>query len=175
VNTVQRAQAPMARTEPAWIAALRQGLVRFDSFMAGTALLLLLLLVFGQVLLRNFLDSGIPAAEVLSRYLVLYVTFFGAALAVEQHRHIRVDAVAAFMEHGTAQRLQPPLYLLSTAVCIVLAWAAMRFWYDDWQYVAAHERWGSVLALIMPFGFCLLALHFLLGGLFPHHPDRDQA
>jgi TRAP-type C4-dicarboxylate transport system permease small subunit len=164
----------MARTEPAWVTALRKSLIRFDSFMAGSALLLLLLLVFGQVLLRNLLDSGIPAADLLSRYLVLYVTFFGAALAVEQHRHIRVDAIAAFFDRDQSRRLLPPLYLLSAVVCGLLAWAAMRFWYDDWQHVGAHERWTSVLALITPFGFCLIALHFLLGGLFPHHADQDH-
>jgi hypothetical protein len=47
-----------------------------------------------------------------------------------------------------------------------MTWAAIRFWYDDWQYVAEHERWSSILALITPFGFGLLTLHFLLGGLF---------
>ena len=49
----------------------------------------------------------------------------------------------------------------------------MRFWYDDWQYVAEHERWSSILALITPFGFCLLVLHFLLGGLFVPHPNEE--
>lgn len=163
----------MARPEPGWVCALRRALVRLDTFMAGGALLLLLMLVFGQVLLRNFLDTGIPAADVLSRYLVLYVTFFGAALAIEQQRHIRVDAVAAFLGPAQIRRLLPPLYLISAVVCALLAWAAMRFWYDDWQYVAANERWSSVLALVTPFGFCLLALHFLLGSLFPH-PAQDE-
>jgi hypothetical protein len=32
--------------------------------------------------------------------------------------------------------------------------------------VAEHERWSSILALITPFGFCLLAFNFLLAGLF---------
>jgi TRAP-type transport system small permease protein len=164
----------MARTEPAWVAALRQTLVRFDAFMAGSALLALLLLILGQVLLRNFFETGIPAAEVLSRYLVLYVAFFGAGLAVEQHRHIRVDAVAAFLDRDRALRLQPPLNLISAVVCSLLAWGAMRFWYDDWQNVAIDERWSSILALITPFGYCLLALHFLLGCLFPRPPERNR-
>ncbi len=139
--------------------------------MAGSSLLLLLLLVFGQVLLRNLFDTGIPNADILGRYLVLYVTFFGAALAIEQHRHIRIDAVAACLDREQVRRLRRPLYLLSTLVCAALAWAAMRFWYDDWQYVAEHERWASILALITPFGFCLLTVHFLLGSLFPPGDD----
>jgi TRAP-type C4-dicarboxylate transport system permease small subunit len=161
----------MLRTEPAWVTGLRRSLVRLDTFMAGTALLLLLLLVFGQVVLRNFFETGIPAADVLSRYLVLYVTFFGAALAIEQHRHIRVDVIAAFLEHHQVRRLQPVFHLLSGVVCVLLAQAAMRFWYDDWETVSASERWASVLALITPFGFCLLAVHFLLAAMFPHRAE----
>jgi len=158
----------MASSEPDLVKRLRAALVRFDTFMAGTALLLLLLVVCGQVLLRNLFDSGVPNADVVARYMVLYASFFGAALAVERHRHIRVDVLACFLEDSQVNRLRPVLYLLSAAICAALAWGAMRFWYDDWQYVAAHERWASVLALITPFGFCLLTVHFLLGALFPH-------
>ena len=143
--------------------------------MAGASLLLLLSLVFGQVLARNFFESGIPNADILSRYMVLYVAFFGAALAVERHIHIRIDIVAAIMDPRRIKKLQAPLYLISATLCGIMTWAAMRFWYDDWQYVAEHERWSSVLALITPFGFSLLSLHFLLGGLFiqPSEPVKD--
>ena len=152
--------------EPYWITHLRHALVRMDTLMAGLSLLLLLALVFGQILMRNLLNSSIPHADILARYLVLYVTFFGAALAIESHRHIRIDVIAACMRAEGIRVIRPPLYLISALVCAMLAWAAMRFWHDDWQYVAEHERWSSVLALITPFGFSLLTLHFLLGGLF---------
>jgi TRAP-type C4-dicarboxylate transport system permease small subunit len=156
----------MICVEPYWIKNLRHALVRMDTFMAGLSLLLLLSLVFGQVLMRNLLNSSIPHADILARYLVLYVTFFGAALAIESHRHIRIDVVAACMRPEGIRLIRPPLYLISALVCAVMTWAAIRFWYDDWQYVAEHERWSSILALITPFGFGLLTLHFLLGGLF---------
>ena len=139
--------------------------------MAGASLLLLLSLVFGQVLARNFFGSGIPNADILSRYMVLYVAFFGAALAVDRHKHIRIDVVAACLNPDRIKKLRSPLYLISAVVCGIMTWAAIRFWYDDWQYVGEHERWSSVLALITPFGFSLLSLHFLLGGLFMQAPD----
>jgi len=164
----------MLRTEPAWVSALRHTLIRLDSFMAGLSLLLLLALVLGQVLLRNLLESGIPNADILSRYLVLYITFFGAALAIERRRHIRIDIVAAFMTPERLHRITPPLFLLSALVCAMMTWAAMRFWYDDWQYVAANERWSSILALITPFGFCLLTVHFLLGALYLPATDGER-
>jgi TRAP-type C4-dicarboxylate transport system permease small subunit len=145
-----------------------------ETLVAGCSLLLLLALIFGQVLARDLFESSIPAADILSRYLVLYVTFFGAALAVESQRHIRLDVITICMRPEKIRLLKPPLYLISAAVCGILARAAMRFWYDDWQYVAEHERWSSVLALVTPFGFSLLTLHFLIGGLFtaPHHNEQ---
>ncbi|MGB5260128.1 MAG: TRAP transporter small permease [Gammaproteobacteria bacterium] len=157
----------MPATEPHWVTSLRHSLVRLDGFMACTSLLLLLLLVAAQVVLRNLFDSGIPHADILSRYLVLYVTFFGAALAIEAHRHIRIDLVAVLVEPDRLHALRRPLYLVSAGVCVIMTWAAIRFWYDDWQYAAEHERWSSVLALITPFGFGLLSVHFLLGAVFP--------
>ena len=164
----------MILPEPHAINRLRHALTRMETAIAGTAFLLLLALVFGQVLARNFFASSIPGADILSRYLVLYVTFFGAALAVESHRHIRLDVVATCLSERTRDMLRCPLYLLSSVLCAVFAWAAWRFWYDDWQYVAEHERWSSILALITPFGFCLLAFNFLIAGLFIASPAHDR-
>lgn len=152
--------------EPAWIGNFRRALLRMETLVAGGSLLLLLALVFGQVLARNFFDSSIPSADILSRYLVLYITFFGGALAVDYDKHIRLDVIAACLPVERCRKFKPPLYLVSAVVCTVFAWAAGRFWYDDWQYVAEHERWSSILALVTPFGFGLLALNFLLAGLF---------
>ena len=165
----------MLPAEPHFVTRFRQALTRMEKFMAGATLLLLLLLVFGQVLARNFFDYSIPNADILSRYLVLYVTFFGATLAVGTNKHIRIDVVAACMNPERMQKLRPLLFLISAVICGVMSWAAMRFWYDDWQYVAEHQRWSSVLAIIMPFGFGLLSLHFLLGALFIPPQDDDAA
>jgi TRAP-type C4-dicarboxylate transport system permease small subunit len=165
----------MYLAEPHWITSFRHALLRMDKFMAGSALIILLSLVFGQVLARNFFQSSIPHADIVSRYMVLYVTFFGAALAIEYHKHIRIDVVAACLKPEHILRLRPPLYLVSAVLCGVLAWAGWRFWYDDWQYVADHERWGSILALITPFGFFLLAVHFLIGGLFTPPADENPS
>lgn len=162
----------MLTSEPHWVTSFRHALTRMEAFMAGASLLLLLALVFGQVLARNFFGSGIPNADILSRYMVLYVAFFGAALAVERHKHIRIDVVAACMDPDRMKKLRAPLYIFSALVCGIMTWAAIRFWYDDWQYAGEHERWSSVLALITPFGFALLSLHFLLGGLFRQSPEN---
>ena len=165
----------MRLAEPHWITGFRHALLGIDKFMAASSLLILLGLVFGQVIARNFFHSSIPFADIVSRYMVLYVTFFGAALAIEHHKHIRIDIVAACMRPESCQKFIGPLYLISAAVCAALTWAAVRFWHDDWTFVADHERWTSVLALITPFGFFLLALHFLISGLFAPPAEENAS
>jgi len=94
---------------------------------------------------------------------VLYVTFLGAALASDADRHIRVDALAAWMSRSWRDRLYRPLQAVGLAITALLAQAAWRFWWDEWSYAAAHERLQVSLNLIVPGGFALLAVHFLIG------------
>ena len=61
---------------------LRDGLIWIETWLAAGSLLLLLCLAVVQILTRNLFDTGIADADSLTRYLVLYVTFFGAAVAV---------------------------------------------------------------------------------------------
>ncbi|HSH30323.1 MAG TPA: TRAP transporter small permease subunit [Thiohalobacter sp.] len=142
---------------------LRRLLVGFETGMAGFSLLLLVLLTLGQIIARNFFDTGLPAADSLTRHLVLYVTFFGAALAADGDRHIKIDVVCAWLASPWRGRLFRPLQALGALICLLLFQAALRFWRDEWRYAADYERWQALLNLIIPVGFGLLCLHFLLG------------
>jgi TRAP-type C4-dicarboxylate transport system permease small subunit len=141
-------------------------LVRFERWAAAGSLLLLLMLALAQIVARNLFDTGFAAAETLSRYLVLYVTFFGAVLAVEHDRHIKIDVACSFLSPAVLNRLYRPMRLLACLVCLILTLAAVRFWQDAWQYAPAHERWLVLTSLVIPIGFGLLTLHYLLAVLF---------
>ena len=104
-------------------------------------------------------------------YREKFVPCITISYAIDKCFHIFIGnnvlaMVAACLSDRFRNALRPPLYLFSSLLCAVFAWAAWRFWYDDWQYIAEYERWSSVLALVTPLGFLLLALHFLIGGLF---------
>lgn len=154
---------------------LRRLLVGFETGMAGLSLLLLILLSLGQTLARNFFDTGLPVADSLTRYLVLYVTFFGAALAADTDRHIKIDVICAWLASPWRARLFRPLQALGALICLLLFQAALRFWRDEWQYAADHERFLVVLNLIIPVGFGLLCLHFVLGLLLGPRPTEARS
>ncbi len=146
-------------------------LMQLETWLAAGSLLLLLLLALLQILARNLFDAGFATADTLSRYLVLYVMFFGAALAVERDRHIRIDVACSFLSRATLNRLYRPMHALAALVCVFLTDAAIRYWRDAWLYAPEHERWLVLVGLVIPAGFGLLTLHYLLATWLG--PDGD--
>ncbi|MFP5506353.1 MAG: TRAP transporter small permease [Gammaproteobacteria bacterium] len=152
----------------------QRGLTRVETALAGLSLLLLVGLTLAQIVARNAFDTGLPGADAVTRLLVLYVAFLGAALAAQSQRHIRIDVISAWLSDAWLDRLYRPLNALAGLVCVLLAHAAVRFWLDEWQHAAAHDRWQTLIALIIPVGFGLLCVHFLLATLLGP-PRRQQA
>ncbi len=147
------------------LTGFRHVLWRVETTLAGLSLLIMLLLTLGQIIARNFFETGIPAADTLARYLVLYVAFFGAALATDNDQHIKIDVLCAFVHQRWLMRLYRPLQLTGSIVCGLFTHAAYRLWWDEWQFVADHEKWTVALMFIIPLGFGLLCLHFLLDAI----------
>ena len=51
----------------------------------------MVVMVFGNVVLRYGFNSGIIVSEEVSRWLFLWVTFLGAVLGVKEHAHLGSD------------------------------------------------------------------------------------
>lgn len=56
-------------------------------------LAVMVVLVFGNVVLRYGFNSGITVSEEVSRWLFIWVTFLGALVALKEHRHLGMDMV----------------------------------------------------------------------------------
>lgn len=147
-----------------------------EKSLAALSLLLLLLFALIQVIARNFFETGFPVLEVISRHLVLYVTFLGAALITTDHKHIKIDFLQHFLSVRQKQWLVRPLSLLAALVCAAFAWHAARFWLDEWQYASTQDEWIVILASILPVGFCIIGLHFFVQVINPKlDAERQQA
>lgn len=84
------------------------------------------LMVFGNVLLRHFFDSGINVSEELSRFMFIWLTFLGAILAMREGGHMGVDMVVRRLT-GKAQFVAVVLAQgLVFGCCAVLLWGLIR-------------------------------------------------
>lgn len=54
-------------------------------------LAMMVVLVFGNVVLRYAFDSGITVSEEVSRWLFVWMTFLGAIVAIKEHAHLGTD------------------------------------------------------------------------------------
>ena len=75
----------------------------------------MVVLVFTNVVMRYLFNSGIATSEELSRWLLVWLTFLGAIVALRQHAHLGVD---------TLVRALPPRGKL---VCFMLSYLLMLY------------------------------------------------
>lgn len=72
-------------------------------WLMALALVVMLVLVFGNVVLRYGFGSGIAWTEELSRLMFVWLIFLGAILALRRHAHLGVELVQARLP-GWARR-----------------------------------------------------------------------
>jgi len=73
---------------------------RLLEWAIGVALAAMVVLVFGNVVLRYAFNSGITVSEEVSRWLFVWMTFLGAVVAMKEHAHLGTDALVSRL--GTA-------------------------------------------------------------------------
>jgi TRAP-type transport system small permease protein len=84
-------------------------------FLIVLCLALMVILVFGNVVLRYGFNTGITISEELSRWFFVYVTFLGAIVAMREHAHLGVDSLV--------RRLSP----LGKKICFIVSQLLMLF------------------------------------------------
>ena len=93
--------------------------------LIALCLLLMVVLVFGNVVLRYGFNMGITLSEELSRWLFVYLVFLGAVVAMREHAHLGMD--------GVVKRLPPA----GKKACLVLShllmlWATWLLLQGSW-------------------------------------------
>jgi TRAP-type transport system small permease protein len=61
--------------------------------MIALFLAVMVVLVFGNVVLRYAFNTGITVSEEVSRWLFVWLTFLGAIVAMREHGHLGVDTL----------------------------------------------------------------------------------
>jgi TRAP-type C4-dicarboxylate transport system permease small subunit len=77
------------------VSKLIAGYCRLLEWAIGIALAAMVVLVFGNVVLRYAFNSGITVSEEVSRWLFVWLTFLGAVVAVKEHAHLGTDALVS--------------------------------------------------------------------------------
>jgi TRAP-type transport system small permease protein len=100
----------------------------FKAVEAVLAALLLgmVLMVFGNVVLRYVFNSGIVVSEELSRFFFVWLTFIGAIVAVREGTHLGMDNVVERLSRRGKLACLAASQLLILACCAILLWGTWR-------------------------------------------------
>ncbi len=138
-----------------------------------TAMILLATL---QIILRNGWATGLSWADPALRVAVLWITLLGAMAATRDSNHIKIDLLTRFLPAQLKIYAQLITDLFSAFICGILAWHGGHFVYFEWQdesiLFASVPAWAC--ELIIPFGFGVMALRFLVSGLLKISPQSSR-
>ena len=88
----------------------------------------MVLLVFGNVVLRYGFNSGIAISEELSRWFFVYLIFLGSILALHEHAHLGVDTLVRRLPLGGKKAcffVSQILMLFATWLVLSGSWVQM--------------------------------------------------
>jgi TRAP-type C4-dicarboxylate transport system permease small subunit len=146
----------------------------------------IILIAFLQIVLRNFLSTGLDWGDSLVRNLVLWIGFIGATLATKEGKHINIDVVSRWLPSLGKSMVTLITHLFSFCICCFLTYAALKFIKNEVQMenTTFLNTPAWIPELIFPVTFILMAFRFGLrsirnlsemGGVNPVHEREKEA
>jgi TRAP-type transport system small permease protein len=114
-------------------------LCRVLSFVMVIFLAAMVVMVFGNVVLRYAFNSGITVSEELSRWLFVWMTFLGALVALRTHHHLGTDSLIARLP-VTGKKI---CLGASHVLMLYLCWLMFQ---GSWQQTLIN--WGTTSAVM---------------------------
>lgn len=140
-------------------------LCRLFSHAMVVCLGLMVIMVFGNVVLRYGFNSGITISEELSRWLFVWMTFLGTVVGLRSHAHLGTDSLVSRLPVIGKKVCLGATHLIMLAMCWLMgsgAWTQTKINYDSTSPVMqASMAWfyasGLVFAVL---GFVVVLLDF---------------
>jgi TRAP-type transport system small permease protein len=135
---------------------------RLIDLLLAALLAVMVLLVFGNVVLRYALNSGITVSEEVSRWLFVWMTFLGAIVALKDRAHLGTDMLVSRLPlWGKKACLVAghALMLWITWLLLQGAWVQARINWDVQAPVTGASMavfYGSGVVFAIAAGFLLL-------------------
>ena len=106
-------------------------------YMIAACMAGMVVLVFGNVMLRYGFNSGITLSEELSRWLFVWMTFLGAIVALRKHEHLGTDMLVGRLGPIGKKICMGFSQLLMLFICVLLFKGAYEQAVINWTSTSA--------------------------------------
>lgn len=147
----------------------RAASLAFHALETAITLLMIamVIMVFGNVVLRYGFNSGIDVSEEMSRYAFVWLTFLGAIVTLRDNAHVNIEMlVGRLSRRGRlfCMAVTQVIILICSVVIFLGAWSLRPFNTMMTAPVTGIPlSWVSNVAFITATGFFLIALFRLVG------------
>ncbi len=142
-------------------------LEKISGWMLVSLLGIMIVMAFGQVILRNFFDSSIEWGDIFLRHLVLWVGYFGAVIATGEGRHLRIEFVSKLVPTKIRKIFFIITSIFAAVVCYFLMQAAISFVQSEMESKSTLlldlQTWYFII--IIPVGYGMLSFRFIVRAL----------
>lgn len=141
-------------------------LLWIEEHTISVALMVMVASIFLQVVYRYVLSQTLIWSEELSRYLMIFLTFIGAALGIERETHIRVSLLGVFkLSRGQLKVIEALMDFCGLVVCLILTSLIYQLYKDVIEF--GHRSPAMELPMLYPFGAMfigslLMIFHFTI-------------
>ncbi|MGD9865938.1 MAG: TRAP transporter small permease [Pseudodonghicola sp.] len=142
-------------------------LERFFVTLNGAAVVLLMAAMAGivgtNVALRYLTNNSLPWADEAARYLMIWMSFLGAGLALRAGMHVAITNLQDALPQGTKVALRALIVLLLLVFFGFMVWVGWQYMQRmQFQKTPALRLSFKYIYAAMPIGFGLLIVHLLL-------------
>ncbi len=134
-------------------------------YLSAVALVLATIIMVYGVALRYFFGRPTVWQTEVSIYLLVFVTFVGAAYGLKHHAHVGVDLLVDRLPVRPQLVVRITTGLLALGVVVVVIWSAYGTWWEaaegGFRSPTALRAPLSVVYAILPVGMLLVAFQYI--------------
>jgi TRAP-type transport system small permease protein len=145
------------------IERLDRGLCVANKAALAALLATMAVLVFGNVVLRYPFGLSLSWVEELTRYMMIWLAWLGAGLALREGAHIAIETLQEALPEGGARLVRAIALLATAGFLAALVWLGWRYALFAWRQETAVLRLpAGAVYLAVPAGSALMLLHLAL-------------
>lgn len=141
------------------LARLNDGLLWLCKYALMAVVAILAVILVAAVFWRYALNNAIPWSEELSKYLMVWLTFLGAPIALRHGSHINIDLLQQLMPPRGQQLFHLMIHLVVVATMVLVLWQGITFTQLGARQVASSLRLSMIyMYAAVPIGAALVTL-----------------
>jgi len=115
---------------------------RLDAWLATIALVAICVISLGNVIVRYATDASFAFTEEFSVFLLVVLTFAGAAVAARHNQHIRIELIEHYLPPWGQKLVFVLQWLGGVAVLGIMTWYGSTFALQEYQWESLSPGLG---------------------------------